>query len=139
MENKKPHIMQLFPFGYSLWCYLADTSRHLVSIIPVISQNLLDVNHLRAGVPGDSASHQIPVSAFFNGNFLQARESGDGHNYGPSVLKIHLELPSLRKSYRLNFRGYSPVSFVCHFLRTLMILTFSPFLKVPHCFSNCSL
>ena len=70
---------------------------HLVGIVLIVSQDLLDVDNFWARVPSHSTSYQVPVLAFFHGDFLQGRKGRNRHRYRTAVLQIHLKLSTLRK------------------------------------------
>ena len=82
-----------------------------MGIVLIIAQNLLDVDDLGAGVPCDAATHQIPVVALLDRDFLQRRKRRDRHHHRTAVLQVHLKLPTLRKRQALYLWGHIPISF----------------------------
>lgn len=87
----------------------------LVCVYVCVAEYLLDMYDFRTGVPGDSATEEIPLPPFLDGYLLNARERGDGHDYRTPVLKVHLELASFGERYRFYLGNYIPVSFYAHF------------------------
>ena len=83
-----------------------------MGIVLIITQNLLDVDDLRAGVPCNAATHQIPVVALLHWDFLQRRKRRDRHQYRTAVLQVYLKLSTLRKRQALYLRGHIPISFL---------------------------
>ena len=82
-----------------------------MSIVLIIAQNLLNMNYFRAGVPSDTATHQIPIVALLYRYFFQRRECRYRHHYRTSVLQINLKLSSLGERKPFNLGLHIPISF----------------------------
>ena len=78
-----------------------------------VSKNLFNMNDLRARVPSDPSSHEIPIVTLLCGNTFQRRECRNRHHDGASILKINLKLTSLWERQSLYFWLYIPITF-CH-------------------------
>ena len=63
-----------------------------MSVVLIVTQNLLDVDNFGACIPCDTSAHQIPIFTFFGGHPFQRGESRNGHQYRTAILQINLKL-----------------------------------------------
>ena len=66
-----------------------------MSVVLIVTQNLLDMDNFGACVPCDTSAHEIPILTFFGGYSFQRRESRNRHQYRTTILQVNLKFSAL--------------------------------------------